>query len=100
VPAGQGRLAHLVRFKGLLVGEEQLIPHHLHALLCVHGKEGALDARHVPLVHLRGTGRHERAHGKAALSPAPRAAPRGGSCCVDTGSATAPAEDCSGLPSS
>lgn len=45
-------LAHLMCFKGLLVGEEQLVPHHLHTLLCVHGKEGALDAWHVPLIHL------------------------------------------------
>lgn len=42
----------LVGRKGLPVGEVQLIPHHLHPLLRVHGQEGALDPWHVPLVHL------------------------------------------------
>lgn len=61
-------MSHLVRFEGLLVSEEQLVPHHLHTLLRVHGQEGALDARHVPLVHLQGTGRWETA---TALPAAP-----------------------------
>lgn len=38
--------------EGLPIPEVQLIPHHLHPLLCVHGQEGALDPWHVPLVHL------------------------------------------------
>lgn len=80
----QGGMAHLVCFKGLLVGEEQLIPHHLHALLRVHGEEGALDAWHVPLIHLRGTARCETARLQPCPQlPAPPAALRGGTCCVD-----------------
>lgn len=77
----RGGMAHLVCFKGLLVSEEQLVPNHLHALLRVHGKEGALDARHVPLVHLRGTGRHESPAAALPTAPSPTGSPAW-MCCV------------------
>lgn len=51
VVQGMGR-PHLMGREGLPIPEVQLIPHHLHPLLCVHGQEGALDPWHVPLVHL------------------------------------------------
>lgn len=67
------RADYLVCFEGLLVSEEQLIPHHLHAFLRVHGEEGALDARHVPLIHLQGTKICEAAHERALpAAPTPR----------------------------
>lgn len=42
----------LLRLKVLAFGELHLIPHHLDTLLGVHGQVGAIDARHVALLHL------------------------------------------------
>lgn len=40
--------------KGLPIPEVKFVPHHFYPLLRVHGQKGALDPRHVPLVHLGG----------------------------------------------
>lgn len=40
--------------KGLPIPEVEFVPHHFYPLLGVHGQKGALNPRHVPLVHLGG----------------------------------------------
>lgn len=45
---------HLMGRKGLPIPEVEFVPHHFYPLLRVHGQKGALDPRHVPLVHLGG----------------------------------------------
>lgn len=49
---GWGSGPYLMDQEGLPVSEVQLVPHHLHPLLSVHGQERALDPRHVSLIHL------------------------------------------------
>ena len=49
---GGGSGPYLVDQEGLPVSKVQLVPHHLHPLLSVHGQECALDPRHVSLIHL------------------------------------------------
>lgn len=43
----------LLRLEVLALRELHLVPHHLHALLRVHGEVRAVDSRHISLVHLQ-----------------------------------------------
>lgn len=42
----------LLRLEVSPLAELHLVPHHLHALLCVHGQMGTVDSRHIALLHL------------------------------------------------
>lgn len=45
----------LLRLEVLAFRELHLVPHHLHALLRVHGEVRTVDPRHISLVHLHTT---------------------------------------------
>lgn len=45
---------YLLCLEDLLVGEENLIPNHLHPLLCVHGQRGAFHTGDITLAYLQG----------------------------------------------
>lgn len=48
---------YLLCFEDLLVREEHLVPHHLHALLRVHGQRGTFHTWDITLADLQGAER-------------------------------------------
>lgn len=58
LPALPQLCTHLLQFEIFPFREHDLIPHHLHSFLCIHGQVSIINSRDIALIHLQKENQH------------------------------------------